>query len=100
MVFEEIGNSLMAVSTIFIYPFIAIVSIFLDFIDSIYHSVWSFIHMIVSIFDAMINTVFHVLTGFFPSFVTVILVCLFGVLILLSIWKKVKGISILGFKVG
>jgi len=95
-----IATYMMATAMMVFYPFIAILDIVYSFVQNQYEILAAFINAIIGIPNFIQYTFNLVITMNFPPFLVWVFVTLFMIRLAQFVYKHVKGVSILGFKVG
>lgn len=95
-----IATYMMATAMTVFYPFIAILDIVYSFVQNQYEILAAFINAIIGIPNFIQYTFNLVITMNFPPFLVWVFVTLFMIRLSQFVYKHVKGVSILGFKVG
>jgi len=96
----NIAQYMLAVAMVIFYPLISLLDIAYSFVSNQYEILAAFINSIIGIPNFIAYTFNLIITMNYPPFLVWIFVTLFTIRLCQFLYKHLKGISILGFKVG
>ena len=94
----QLAQTLVALGTMIMYPFIVTVNFIIDFFNLVITLIYQIVASIVNITAFLWDSLIWTATAILPNSVAVALGIVFALIISIVIYKKIAGISILGFK--